>query len=1130
VNTGQGAGETIELNSEMPQDQMAEPGEPSPSSSPEHRALQLETVADISRATSSILHLSELLSTAVDVIRDRFSLGHVAIFLLDQTKRYALLKAGTGEIGKSMLESNYKFDIEDSSLISRCLTDTQAHIAFYEGKDGASTGNHLLSMTRSEILLPLAHQGSTIGVMTIQSEKPAAFSFEDIPVYQIMADQLSNAIENARLFEQMAEARHQAETRLREMQIMQRISSEVTGTVDLEKVVDVLFNELSVEMGFTFISLYIIDEASNEMRNVRAIGLAKKQHGLVRPLDKLAGDILLDVIRKGKIEVIDGWDDRFDREIYDREGHAQLVRAFVPLLLRGKSIGILEVGFNRKDRALITTEEVRLLNGLAEQASITVENMRLIGQLNHERDLLFALMDNIPDAIYFKDKKSRFIRASKALAKKIGLSAPTELIGKTDFDLFTKEHAQQAFEDEQRILRTSVPEIGIEEKETWPDSRISWVSTTKMPLRDNTGAVIGTFGVSRDITKRKTMEDALRFRLKFEEHITSLSSKFINLGLNQISDAIHEALKTIGGFTGSDRSVVLLLNEQGSALQRTYEWCAEGIISFSQSGPSSLDLITHAWLRSTIVTGNPVIVARIDDLPDTAGADKETFRATGVKSLLYVPLIYSGSLAGIIGIESVRGEKAWSEDTTVLLTIVGEVFMNALTRKRAEEKLQNAKDILELRVAERTVDLKNTNELLESHIAQLNFLNTAMYELSPIITTDKLFPVILKVFLARFPEAHGGICLRSGERFHCMYATGEFCDDDGKSFLEQAVAHITRVDLMRPRIIEDWMKDERMGRIPLQRATHLPCYVAIPLLVDGVCKAILQIFTNKDFAGAYAREYTLLTTLATHAAICLSNALNYQERAEKARLDGELEAARSIQRRFTPHHRPEIPHVNLTGVYYPAYEVGGDYLDYFQNEEGHWVLVIADVCGKGIPAALLMTTIRGAFRVEAKNETSAQRLLCSVNQFMSLNIDDKSFVTALCLIINKDGTQMSYARAGHPMLLKLDHRGGVPPENIACGGLALGLLQEKNAFSGMLEEISIPLIPGDRYLIYTDGLIDAADPQRNSYGFARLQQLLSRDRGSSPEHLMDLLMTDIKNFTRGAPYHDDLTILALQVY
>ncbi len=1094
----------------------------------EHRALKLQTIADISRATSSILNLSELLSTTVDVIRERFNLCHVAIFLLDETKRYALLKAGTGESGRKMLESNYKFDIEDSSLISRCVAECQAHIAFYEGKDGAGGGNHLLSLTRSEILLPLAHQGRTIGVMTIQSEQPAAFSFDDIPVYQIMADQVSTAIENARLFGQALDAGHRAEMRLREMQIMQRISSAVTGTVDLEKVVDALFNALSNEMGFTFISLNIVDEAAKEMRNVRAVGLAKKQHGLVRPLEKLSSDILMDVIRKGRIEVIDGWDDRFDREMYDREGHSELVRAFVPLLLRGKSIGILEAGYNRKERPVITAEEVRLLNGLAEQTSITVENMRLMQKMNHEHDLLHNLMGTIPDAIYFKDTKSRFIRASKALAKKVGLSDPAELIGKTDFDLFTKEHAQQAFEDEQRILRTTVPEIGIEEKETWSDSRITWVSTTKMPLRDAHGRIIGTFGVSRDITKRKAVEDALRFRLKFEEHITSLSSKFINLGIHQIDEAIDDALKVIGVFTGSERSLIFLLNEEGTAFEKNYEWCAEGTTSIARLRRFPFNLQSCPWLRETIKNANSIIVSGIDELLDSAAAEKEIFQERGVQSLVYVPLVYSGSACGIIGIESVHKGKIWPEDTTTLLTIVGEVFMNAFERKHAEEELQKAKNLLELRVAQRTSDLKKANELLETHIAQLNFLNKSFYELSPIILIDKLLPAILNVFLARFPQSQGGLCLRSGDGFRCACTTDAFNGREAQSCLEKAAGQFKPGDLTRPFMIDNWTLDEALNQIPFSGVDRLTCYIAVPLLVDNTCSALLHIFARSEYVGLYAQEQMLLTTLAAHAAICLSNAVHYLERGEKSRLVGELDAARSIQRRFTPHDRPDIPHVNLKGVYFPAYEVGGDYLDYFQNDEGGWVIVVADVCGKGIPAALLMTTLRSAFRVEAKNEASARRLLCSVNKFMALNLDDKSFVTALCIIINKDGTCMSYARAGHLMLLKLDHRGGTP-ENITCNGVALGLIPQSESFSGMLEEKSIPLVSGDRYLLYTDGLIEATDPQKNTYGFSRLQLLLSRDRDSDPATLIDLIMNDIKKFSRGEPYHDDLTILAFQV-
>ncbi len=158
----------------------------------------------------------------------------------------------------------------------------------------------------------------------------------------------------------------------------------------------------------------------------------------------------------------------------------------------------------------------------------------------------------------------------------------------------------------------------------------------------------------------------------------------------------------------------------------------------------------------------------------------------------------------------------------------------------------------------------------------------------------------------------------------------------------------------------------------------------------------------------------------------------------------------------------------------------------------------------------------------------AEKLLCAVNEFMTMNLDERSFVTALCLIIAKNGSAMTYARAGHPMLLKLGLPGNLP-ENIACNGIALGLIPEIDKFSELLEEVHIPLKQGERYLIYTDGLVDASDPQKNSYGFHRLCELLSRDKNHDAEAIIASIMADIKAFTRGAPYHDDLTILALQV-
>ena len=147
----------------------------------------------------------------------------------------------------------------------------------------------------------------------------------------------------------------------------------------------------------------------------------------------------------------------------------------------------------------------RAIHNAVERHSIHEEHRRA----GH---LLQVLMDNIPDAIYFKDAASRFLTINRSHAKKFGLADPHLAVGKSDTDFFTSAHAQQALADEQRIVQTGQPLVGVEEKETWPDGSVTWVSTTKMPLRDRAGRIFGTFGISRDITEHRRTEQTLAER------------------------------------------------------------------------------------------------------------------------------------------------------------------------------------------------------------------------------------------------------------------------------------------------------------------------------------------------------------------------------------------------------------------------------------------------------------------------------------------------------------------------------------------------------------------------------------------------------------------------------------------
>ncbi len=341
------------------------------------QAERLRISADVSAAASSVLDPDVLVQRVVDLARERFDLYYAGLFLVDldgawtgEPGRWAVLRSGTGAAGQKMIENGHKLEIGGDSMIGRCVDGGEADIQLDVGQTAVRFANPWLPDTRSEMALPLIARGEVIGALTIQSAQEAAFTPEDISVFQSMANQVSNAIINARLVEAM-------QVRVREMEVLEQVSRAVSGTFDLDYVLDVAVRVLTDDLRFTYMAINLIDEQARELRTSRGVGLAAGLAGMVRALDDVQDDILIDIARKGQIEVIDGWDDRFDRELWEREGHVDLVRAYVPLLARGAAIGVLEVGYRRQERLKMTEDEVRLLRGIADRLAVAVENARL---------------------------------------------------------------------------------------------------------------------------------------------------------------------------------------------------------------------------------------------------------------------------------------------------------------------------------------------------------------------------------------------------------------------------------------------------------------------------------------------------------------------------------------------------------------------------------------------------------------------------------------------------------------------------------------------------------------------------------------------------------------------------------
>src|SRR5918993_1352630 len=210
----------------------------------------------------------------------------------------------------------------------------------------------------------------------------------------------------------------------------------------------------------------------------------------------------------------DRWAEYYD--LYLPDGETRMSKEEVPLFraLGGEHVRDVEMviaprrgparTLRANGRALFGPDGEKL--GAVVVMSDITEAKRAQESLRRESSLMQALMDNIPDAIYFKDTEGRFTRVNRHAPYRANMR-PEDVIGKTDFDFFIEEHARAAYADEQRIIRTGRPVIDKEEKETYPDGSITWLSTTKVPTFDEAGRVTGIVGISRDITERKLAEE-----------------------------------------------------------------------------------------------------------------------------------------------------------------------------------------------------------------------------------------------------------------------------------------------------------------------------------------------------------------------------------------------------------------------------------------------------------------------------------------------------------------------------------------------------------------------------------------------------------------------------------------------
>jgi len=316
-----------------------------------------------------------------------------------------------------------------------------------------------------------------------------------------------------------------------------------------------------------------------------------------------------------------------------------------------------------------------------------------------------------------------------------------------------------------------------------------------------------------------------------------------------------------------------------------------------------------------------------------------------------------------------------------------------------------------------------------------------------------------------------------------------------------------------PLIVPDVRRDPRYVSARAESRSEL----AAPLVLEGRTIGVFNV--ESDHLDAYHQGHLdLLAVFAAQAAVAIERARMTRELLDRRRLEKELAIAREIQASFLPKRAPDIPGFELAGATQPHDEVGGDYFDFIRVSETRLGIAIADVSGKGIPAALIMAGFRMSLLAEIRNEFALRAVMRKVNSLLHESTERDKFVTAFYGMLDYKNRVIVFANAGHnpPILLRPD--GSI--QYLLEGGVALGVLPDAR-----YEERPLALGPGDVLLFYTDGISEAESPGGEQFGSRRLEQALRRLAAGSANEILKGIVDEVTAWAGERGVTDDLTVV-----
>lgn len=405
----------------------------------------------------------------------------------------------------------------------------------------------------------------------------------------------------------------------------------------------------------------------------------------------------------------------------------------------------------------------------------------------------------------------------------------------------------------------------------------------------------------------------------------------------------------------------------------------------------------------------------------------------------------------------------------------------------------------------KSTELEYSNSVLEKRVANLSNLNAVGRSVLSELDLEKIISIIMDAFFVLTGVKKIAIYLWEDNKLVNKAFKGNLKEVRDYNFHDEELDYPSIYEDISREIIE---KNERV--------------VYSKLNVKGKELGVIYIISGEDEEGIRSEKETV-NALAMHVAIAMNNSKMYSELAVKERLGKEISIASNIQKNLLPKD-VKIPFKLDKAEYFePAKEIGGDYYDYNVYDENCLFITIGDVSGKGVPASLLMTTIRATLKTLCHKDDNVADILINLNNFVCPDMSEEMFVTIFHSLYDSENKRLYYSNAGHnPLIVYKKNRDEIIEETVK--GTAIGFFEGYRYKLGKIE-----LEEGDILVYYTDGITEAENRTKELYGVDRLKDVVYENSGESAMEIKEKILTSVEHFREGHEQVDDITLLVIKI-